>query len=299
MPDLGADDARHNGDGHHADGVGLNVGALEVAVNHYRCGNRGQPQHEPKSRDREQVGNMNIRIHRSLKYRRGRITHCCGTNPRRGLGLLPRTVHHPPSTAPAPIYTEAAGIISGDTVCMASTTFNGLEVLISRQQIAERVAEMGEQITRDLKGEKLVMVGVLKGAAFFLADLSRAIDADATFDFIAVKSYPKGSQTSSGAVQVIKDLDEPIEGKNVLIVEDILDTGLTLAYLRKIFLQQHPKSLRIATLLDKPSRRVEKIEADYVGFAVPNLFVIGYGMDFAERYRNLPDICLMPPDQPL
>ncbi|MGP8253635.1 MAG: hypoxanthine phosphoribosyltransferase [Terracidiphilus sp.] len=181
---------------------------------------------------------------------------------------------------------------------MATTTFRGLEVLISRDQIAERVAEMGEQITRDLKGEKLVMIGVLKGAAFFLTDLSRAIDADATFDFVAVKSYPKGSQTSSGAVQVIKDLDEPIEGKNVLIVEDILDTGLTLAYLRKIFLQQHPKSLRIATLLDKPSRRVEKIEADYVGFPIPNLFVIGYGMDFAERYRNLPDICLMPPDQP-
>jgi hypoxanthine phosphoribosyltransferase len=181
---------------------------------------------------------------------------------------------------------------------MATTTFRGLEVLISRQQIAERVAEMGEQITRDLKGEKLVMIGVLKGAAPFLADLARAIDADATFDFIAVKSYPKGSQTSSGAVQVIKDLDDSIEGKNVLIVEDILDTGLTLAYLRKIFMQQHPKSLRIATLLDKPSRRIEKIEADYVGFAVPNLFVIGYGMDFAERYRNLPDICLMPPDQP-
>lgn len=181
---------------------------------------------------------------------------------------------------------------------MASTTFRGLEVLISREQIAGRVAEMGAQISRDLKGEKLVMIGVLKGAAPFLADLARAIDADATFDFVAVKSYPKGSQNSSGAVQVIKDLDEPIEGKNVLIVEDILDTGLTLAYLRKIFLQQHPKSLRIATLLDKPSRRIEKIEADYVGFPIPNLFVIGYGMDFAERYRNLPDICLMPPEGP-
>jgi len=94
-------------------------------------------------------------------------------------------------------------------------------------------------------------------------------------------------------VKLIKDLDEPIEGKNVLVVEDILDTGLTLAYLRKLFLQQHPKSLRIATLLDKPSRRIEKIEADYVGFSIPNLFVIGYGMDYAERYRNLPDICLM------
>ena len=185
----------------------------------------------------------------------------------------------------------------GDTVCMNAETVQGLEVLYTRQQIAERVAEMGAQITRDMNGEKLVMVGVLKGAAFFLADLSRTIQADATFDFVATSSYGKGQRTS-GAVKLIKDLDQPIEGKNVLIVEDILDTGLTLAYLRKLFLQQHPKTLRIATLLDKPSRRLEKIEADYVGFSIPNLFVIGYGMDYAERYRNLPDICLMTPDHP-
>ena len=178
---------------------------------------------------------------------------------------------------------------------MATMTYQGLDVLYSRQQIAERVAEMGAQITRDLNGEKLVMVGVLKGAAFFLVDLSRAIQADATFDFVATSSYGNG-QRSSGAVKLIKDLDQPIEGKNVLIVEDILDTGLTLAYLRKLFLQQHPKTLRIATLLDKPSRRIEKIDADYVGFSIPNLFVIGYGMDYAERYRNLPDICIMAPD---
>lgn len=180
---------------------------------------------------------------------------------------------------------------------MANPSTQGLEVLFSRQQIAERVTEMGAQITRDLNGEKLVMVGVLKGAAPFLADLARAIDADATFDFVAVSSYGKGMR-SSGAVKMIKDLDSPIEGKNVLVVEDILDTGLTLSYLRKLFLQQKPKTLRIATLLDKPSRRIEKIEADYVGFSVPNLFVIGYGMDYAERYRNLPDICLMTPDHP-
>jgi hypoxanthine phosphoribosyltransferase len=180
---------------------------------------------------------------------------------------------------------------------MSTTTAQGLEVLYTRQQIAERVAEMGAQITQDLNGEKLVMVGVLKGAAPFLADLSRTIQADATFDFVAVSSYGKGQRTS-GAVKLIKDLDEPIEGKNVLIVEDILDTGLTLAFLRKLFLQHHPKTLRIAALLDKPSRRIECIEADYVGFAIPNLFVIGYGMDYAERYRNLPDICLMPTDHP-
>jgi hypoxanthine phosphoribosyltransferase len=180
---------------------------------------------------------------------------------------------------------------------MSTTTFQGLEVFYTRQQIAERVAEMGAQITRDLNGEKLVMVGVLKGAAFFLADLSRAIQADATFDFVATSSYGKGQRTS-GAVRLIKDLDETIEGKNVLLIEDILDTGLTLSYLRKLFLQQRPKSLRIATLLDKPSRRLEKIEADYVGFSIPNIFVIGYGMDYAERYRNLPDICLMTAEHP-
>jgi hypoxanthine phosphoribosyltransferase len=178
---------------------------------------------------------------------------------------------------------------------METLATQSLEVLYSRQQIAERVAEMGSEITRDLNGEPLVMVGVLKGATFFLADLSRAIQADATFDFVAVSSYGKG-QRSSGAVKLIKDLDQPIEGKHVLIIEDILDTGLTLAYLRKLFLQHRPKTLRIAALLDKPSRRIEKIEADYVGFSIPNLFVVGYGMDFAERYRNLPDICLMPPD---
>jgi hypoxanthine phosphoribosyltransferase len=181
---------------------------------------------------------------------------------------------------------------------MSTTTFKGLEVLYTRQQIAERVAEMGAEITRDLHGEKLVMVGVLKGAALFLSDLARNVEVDSTFDFVAVSSYGKG-QRSSGAVKLIKDLDEPIEGKNVLIVEDILDTGLTLSYLRKIFLQHKPRTLRIAALLDKPSRRLEKIDADYVGFSIPNLFVIGYGMDYAERYRNLPDICLMTPDHPV
>jgi hypoxanthine phosphoribosyltransferase len=152
---------------------------------------------------------------------------------------------------------------------MATITYQGLEVLYTRQQIAERVAEMGAEITRDLNGEKVVMVGVLKGAALFLSDLARNLNVDATFDFVAVSSYGKGQRTS-GAVKLIKDLDEPIEGKNVLIVEDILDTGLTLSYLRKILLQQRPRTLRIAALLDKPSRRIEKIDADYVGFSIPN-----------------------------
>jgi hypoxanthine phosphoribosyltransferase len=168
-----------------------------------------------------------------------------------------------------------------------------MKVLFTAAQIAERVAEMGRQITADYTGQPagqpIVLIGVLKGAAIFLSDLARAISIDNTFDFVAVSSYGKG-QRSSGAVKLIKDLDEPIEGKNVLIVEDILDTGLTLAYLRKIFLQHHPKTLRIAALLDKPSRRLEHIEADYTGFSIPNLFVIGYGMDYAERYRNLPGV---------
>lgn len=179
---------------------------------------------------------------------------------------------------------------------MSTTTIqSGLEVLFSREAIRNRVAEMGRQIDRDYVGETIVLVGVLKGAAIFLADLARSISVDNTFDFVAVSSYGKGSRTS-GAVKLIKDLDNPIEGKNVIIVEDILDTGLTLNFLRSLFEQHQPKTLRIAALLDKPSRRVEKIDADYVGFTIPNQFVIGYGMDFAERYRNLPDICLMPPD---
>ena len=173
----------------------------------------------------------------------------------------------------------------------------GTEILYSRQQIADRVADLGAQITRDLAGEPLIMVGVLKGAAPFLADLARSVQGDVTFDFIAVSSYGKGQHTS-GAVKLIKDLDHPIEGKNVLIVEDILDTGVTLTYLRKLLLQHNPKTLRIAALLDKPSRRIEKIEADYVGFSIPNLFVIGYGMDYAERYRNLPEIRVMTADHP-
>jgi hypoxanthine phosphoribosyltransferase len=176
-------------------------------------------------------------------------------------------------------------------------TATELEVLFSRDQIRERVAEIGRQIDRDFAGERMVLVGVLKGAAIFLSDLARSITIDNTFDFVAVSSYGHGQRTT-GAVKLIKDLDAHIENKNVILVEDILDTGLTLCFLRSLFEQQKPKTLRIATLLDKPSRRLEKIDADYVGFRIPNQFVVGYGMDYAERFRNLPDICLMPPDFP-
>lgn len=167
------------------------------------------------------------------------------------------------------------------------------EVLFSEAQIKERVQAIGAQISRDYAGESIVLVGVLKGAAIFLADLARAIAVDNTFDFVAVSSYGKG-KTTSGAVKLIKDLDTPIEGKHVIVVEDILDTGLTLSYLRKLMLQHKPASLKIATCLDKPERRLVPIEADYVGFSIPNRFVIGYGMDFAEKYRNVVDIRLFP-----
>ncbi len=166
-------------------------------------------------------------------------------------------------------------------------------VLLSQMQIQERVAELGAAISREAAGEALVLIGVLKGAAIFLSDLARQIDADCTFDFVSVASYGKGT-TSNGQVKLIKDIDEPIEGKHIILVEDILDTGLTLSYLRRHLLQHHPRSLRVAALLDKPERRVEPIEADYVGFTIPNHFVVGYGMDFDERYRNLRDICRLP-----
>ena len=169
----------------------------------------------------------------------------------------------------------------------------GLEVLLDRQQIADRVAQLGAEISRDFAGESLLLIGVLKGAAVFLADLARNISLDATFDFIAVSSYGQGHQTS-GAVKLIKDADTPIGGRNVILVEDILDTGLTLLFLRKLLEQHAPKSLKIATCLDKPARRLEQIEADYVGFRIANHFVVGYGMDYGEQFRNLPDICILP-----
>src|ERR1700742_2004853 len=168
-----------------------------------------------------------------------------------------------------------------------------MEVLITREQIAERTKAIGAQITADYAGQSIVLIGVLKRAAIFLADLARAIQVDNTFDFVAVSSYGR-ARVSSGAVKLIKDIDNPIEGKHVILVEDILDTGLTLSYLRGLMLQHKPASLKIATCLDKPERRLVPIEADYVCFKIPNRFVIGYGMDFAERYRGVADIRIFP-----
>jgi len=172
-----------------------------------------------------------------------------------------------------------------------------MEVLFSKEQIAERVDALGKEISAEYEGQSIVLIGVLKGAAIFLADLARSIKVDNTFDFVAVSSYGR-ARVSSGAVKLIKDIDNPIEGKHVIIVEDILDTGLTLNYLRDLMLQHKPASLKIATCLDKPERRLVPIEADYVCFKIPNRFVIGYGMDYAERYRGVEDIRLMPENPP-
>src|SRR3989475_4440795 len=162
---------------------------------------------------------------------------------------------------------------------------------------------MGADITRDFSGETVIFVGVLKGAAIFLSDLARHVDLDSTFDFIGVSSYGnrpspaqelKAGWDSTGEVKLTKDVDQSMRDKNVILVEDILDTGLTLSYLKKLLLAHQPKALRIAALLDKPSRRKQPIQADYVGFSIPDEFVVGYGLDYAERYRNLPDICIVP-----
>ena len=168
-----------------------------------------------------------------------------------------------------------------------------MEVLFSKPAIAERVQTLGAQISQDYAGKSIVLIGVLKGAAIFLSDLARSITVDNTFDFVAVSSYGR-ARVSSGAVKLIKDIDNPIEGKHVILVEDILDTGLTLSYLRQLMLQHKPASLKIATCLDKPERRLVPIEADYVCFQIPNRFVVGYGMDFAERYRGMGDIRIYP-----
>lgn len=168
-----------------------------------------------------------------------------------------------------------------------------LRVLFSREQIALRVAELGRQISQDFAGQPVVLVGVLKGAAIFLSDLARQIELDSSFDFVAVSSYGNEKQ-NSGEVKLLKDVDQSMEGKNVILVEDILDTGLTMTYLKKMISTHHPKALRVAALLDKKCCRQVPIQADYVGYEIPDKFVVGYGMDYAERYRNLPDICVIP-----
>jgi hypoxanthine phosphoribosyltransferase len=170
-----------------------------------------------------------------------------------------------------------------------------LQILFTREQIAGRVAELGAEIARDFAGQPIVLLGVLKGASVFLGDLARTIPLDATFDFLGVSSYGDGA-SPGGEVRLIKDVDQSMAGRNVILVEDILDTGLTLDYLKRIISTHQPRALRTAALLDKPARRRITISADYVGFVIPDHFVVGYGMDHAERYRNLPDIHILPPE---
>jgi hypoxanthine phosphoribosyltransferase len=181
-----------------------------------------------------------------------------------------------------------------------------LKVLLSREQIAERVAQMGKDISRDFTGQSVILLGVLKGAAIFLSDLARNVDLDATFDFIGVSSYGKrpsavqvleGTATtetwdSTGEVRLTKDVEQSLVDRTVILVEDILDTGLTLNYIQRLLRARKPRELRIAALLDKPSRRKQPIQAHYIGFTIPDEFVVGYGLDYAEKYRNLPDVCI-------
>ena len=162
-------------------------------------------------------------------------------------------------------------------------------ILLSEEQIKARVAEIGRQITMDYEGKKPLLVSVLKGSVIFMADLMRAIDVDCEIDFMSVSSYGR-SKSSSGVVRILKDLDHDITGKHIIVVEDILDSGVTLNYLKGYLMNRKPNSIKIVTLFDKPSRRKAPIYSDYAGYEVPNEFIVGYGLDYAEKYRNLPYI---------
>ena len=159
--------------------------------------------------------------------------------------------------------------------------------LISEADVAKKIAEMGAQISKDYAGESVYLLCILKGGVFFTTELAKHITIPVTIDFMSVSSYGGGT-TSSGIVRIVKDLDTPIEGRNVLIAEDIIDTGRTLAYLMEHLKQRKPKSLKLCTLLDKPDRRVSDVKVDYTGFEIPDEFVVGYGLDYDQRYRNLP-----------
>ena len=168
------------------------------------------------------------------------------------------------------------------------------EILYTKEQIAEKVAEIGKKISEDYKGKELLLVCTLRGASVFFADLIRNIDLDIMIDFIATTSYGASTKTS-GEVKLTKDLNTPIIGKHVIIVEDIVDSGLTLKYVKRMLEARDPASVKICSILDKPSGRRTELTADYYGFEVPNVFIVGYGLDFAERYRQLPDICVLDP----
>jgi len=168
------------------------------------------------------------------------------------------------------------------------------EILISEEQLRTRIADLGETITRDYQEKNLLLLGTLKGAVTFIADLARAIPLPLELDYMAVASYGDSSQ-SSGVVRIVKDLEGPIEHKHILIVEDIIDSGLTLHYLIDLLQRRNPLSLRICALLDKKRERVKEVPVDYLGFTIPDKFVVGYGLDYAQRYRNLPYVGILKP----
>jgi hypoxanthine phosphoribosyltransferase len=170
------------------------------------------------------------------------------------------------------------------------------EVLLSEEQIAAKVAELGAQISSDYEGRELTLVSVLKGSLPFMADLMRRISVPLRIDLMEVSSYGGTATESSGLVRILKDLSAPIEGRDVLLVEDIIDTGLTLNYLMKYLRGKNPRSIKICTLLDKPARRLVEIQLDYVGFEIPDAFVVGYGLDFGEVYRNLRFVGILRPE---
>ena len=168
-----------------------------------------------------------------------------------------------------------------------------LTPMITKEEIAEKVTKLGKQITNDFKGNKILLVGVLKGSWIFMADLVREIDLDVEISFISVSSYDGNRTVSSGIVKLQCDIDKPLADMNVILVEDIVDTGLTLQYLKKLLYVRNPKTIKICTLLDKPSRRLAEITPDYCGFSIPDKFVVGYGLDYNSKYRNLKDICIL------
>lgn len=167
-------------------------------------------------------------------------------------------------------------------------------VLLSAEELAKRIGEIGAEITADYAGKEILMIGVLRGAVIFMADLARAIKVPVAIDFMAVSSYGVGT-SSSGVVRILKDLDENVEGKHLLVVEDIIDSGLTLNYLLENLKSRKPASIKLCTLLNKPERRKVQVNIDYNGFNVPDYFVVGYGLDYAEKYRNLPFIGILKP----
>ena len=164
-----------------------------------------------------------------------------------------------------------------------------VEVMHSEAEVAKRVEELGRQISEDYAGKQVHLICVLKGGVFFMCELAKRISVPVSMDFMSVGSYGNGT-SSSGVVKIAKDLDEPLEGKDVLVVEDIIDSGRTLSYLLEILKGRHPKSLKLCTLLDKPDRRIKTVKVDYTGFEIPDEFVVGYGLDYAQKYRNLPFI---------